>query len=146
MVIMNKKWISGVVVATALTLAVGGAVAAQGFARPANRLRAVLQAKALGVTAEQQEQIKALVQQQRTENQALIEQVRAARQALAAAISAVPPDAGAVEAASANLGALQAQAIATRARAMGQIFQLLRPDQQQKLQTRLAAARRANRR
>ena len=133
---MNKRWMSGALAAAALTLVAGGAVAAQRVARPANRLRGALQA--LGVTAAQKAEIRAVMQQRRTENQALVQQARAARMALAEAIAAVPPDAGAVEAASANLGALQAQVIASRARVMGQVFQSLTPEQQQKLQTRLA--------
>ncbi len=134
---MTRRWMGAAILAAiGIGPMTGSAVAAQRLTPPRHGLLIAL--RAVGVSAEQRQEIKTLVQQHQTEARPLIRQAAAARLALQEAVSAVPPDDAAVSTASANLAAVQAQAIATRARMTAQVFQRLTPDQQQKLQTLVA--------
>ena len=136
---MSQRWIRTALVAALLVApATFITASAQGFAARRNPLRVAL--RAVGVTDAQKQQIKAVAKQHQGEAQTVRRQVVAARGALREAVTAVPPNDAAVTEASANLAAAQAQATAARAKAVAEIFRLLTPEQQQKLQ-RLVARR-----
>ncbi len=97
--------------------------------------------RALGLTDEQRQQIRAAMSAHREEFRAVAERTRAARQAQLAAIEQVPMNESQIRAASSELAAAEADAAVLRARVHEQVFSLLTPEQQTKANA-LAAERR----
>jgi periplasmic protein CpxP/Spy len=95
----------------------------------------------LGLTDEQQQQIRAAMTSHREEFKSVAERVRKAREAQQAAIEQVPLNEPQIRAASSELAAAEADAAVLRARVHEQVFSLLTPDQQTKAKS-LAAERR----
>jgi len=86
----------------------------------------------LGITAEQRQQIRTIVQSHRQEFQALAERRRTAQQALQAAMTADQLDEAAIRSASAALAEVQADAAVLRAKVQREVFAVLTPEQQAK--------------
>lgn len=86
----------------------------------------------LGVTPEQRQQIRTIVQSHQQEFQALAERRRTAQQALQAAMTADPLDEAAIRSASAALAEVQADAAVLRAKVQREVFAVLTPEQQAK--------------
>lgn len=86
----------------------------------------------LNLTEGQREQIKAVAERHRPELRAAGEKLAAARQALMDASQAVPLNEGAIRTAADALGAAEADAAVSRARAYNDTFALLTPEQQAK--------------
>jgi Spy/CpxP family protein refolding chaperone len=99
----------------------------------------------LGLSPDQQQQIKTAMQSHRDEFKALGDRVRQARQAEQAAVEQVPMNEGQIRAASAALAAAEADMAVLRARVHEQVFSVLTPDQQTRAKQLQAdrAARRA---
>jgi periplasmic protein CpxP/Spy len=95
----------------------------------------------LGLTDEQQQQIRAAMTSHREEFKGVADRVRKAREAQQAAIEQVPLNEPQIRAASSELAAAEADAAVLRARVHEQVFSLLTPDQQTKAKS-LAAERR----
>jgi periplasmic protein CpxP/Spy len=95
----------------------------------------------LGLTDEQQQQIRAAMTSHREEFKSVAERVRKAREAQQTAIEQVPLNEPQIRAASSELAAAEADAAVLRARVHEQVFSLLTPDQQTKAKS-LAAERR----
>jgi len=100
--------------------------------------------RALGLTDDQRQQIRAAMSSHREEFRAVAERTRAARQAQQAAIEQVPMNESQIRAASSELAAAEADAAVLRARVHEQVFSLLTPEQQTKANA-LAAERRQRR-
>ena len=102
----------------------------------------------LGLSADQQQQIKNTMSGHRDEFKALADRVRKARDAEQAAIEQVPANEAQVRAAAGEFAAAQADMAVLRARVHEQVFSVLTPDQQTKAKQLQAdrAARRAQRR
>jgi Spy/CpxP family protein refolding chaperone len=86
----------------------------------------------LGLTDAQKTSINALLAEQRTSLRSEMDAIRQAREALDAAILTVPTDDGLLQAQARDLSALEARLTLARAQTEAKIFQLLKPEQQQK--------------
>jgi periplasmic protein CpxP/Spy len=86
----------------------------------------------LGLTDAQKTSINALLAEQRTALRSEMDAIRQAREALDAAILTVPTDDGLLQAQARDLSALEARLTLARAQTEAKIFQLLKPEQQQK--------------
>jgi Spy/CpxP family protein refolding chaperone len=100
--------------------------------------------RALDLTDDQRQQIRAAMSSHREEYRALAERTRAARRAQQVAIEQVPMNESQIRAASSELAAAEADAAVLRARVHEQVFSLLTPEQQTKANA-LAAERRQRR-
>ena len=88
----------------------------------------------LGVTDTQRDQIKAIADSHAAEWKGLADREQQARQALQVAIAAAPFDEVTIRQRSAELSAIDADAAVARARVRAEVFQVLTPEQQAKLQ------------
>jgi len=87
-------------------------------------------AKALGLTADQKQQAKAIFQQAKQEAQPVAQQLKQNRETLAAAIKA--NNVSQIQTLSAQQGNLRGQALAIRSEAMAKFYGTLTPDQKAK--------------
>jgi periplasmic protein CpxP/Spy len=98
----------------------------------------------LGLSPDQEQQVRGAMQSHRDEFKALFDRARQARQAEQAAIEQVPVNEAQIRAAASQLAAAEADMAVLRARVHEQVFNVLTPDQQTKakqLQTDRAARR-----
>ncbi len=95
----------------------------------------------LNLTADQQSQAKAIFQEARQSSQPIRQQLKQTRQSLRAAIQS--NNTAQIQQLSATEGSQIGQLAAVRGTAMAKVYQILTPDQQQKLQ-QLQQARRAD--
>jgi Spy/CpxP family protein refolding chaperone len=119
-----------------------------GFERHGHRgFGAMAGLQQLGLSPDQQQQIRGAMTSHRDEFKALFDRSRKARQAEQAAIEQVPMNEGQVRAAANEVAAAEADMAVLRARVHEQVFSLLTPDQQTKARQLQAdrAARRAQR-
>jgi Spy/CpxP family protein refolding chaperone len=86
----------------------------------------------LGVTADQRQQIRAILETRRADLKPLRDQALAARRGLADAIAAPAVNEQAIREASAKLAAVQADLAVLRARVRAEVFQVLTPEQREK--------------
>ena len=86
------------------------------------------------LTDAQREQVRQLVQQQRESSRALFERAQAARVAQRQAMDAIPFSEPAVRAAMAAMAEVEADLAVQEARLQSEIYGLLTPDQQERLQ------------
>lgn len=100
-------------------------------------------ASQLNLTAAQQAQVKSIFQEARQSGQPVRQQLRQTRQSLRAAVQA--NDTAGIQQLAAAQGSEFGQIAAIRGTAMAKVYQILTPDQQQKLAA-LQQARRAGRR
>lgn len=98
----------------------------------------------LELTDAQRQQIRQLAQQHRTTLRPLVERMRTAAAAQRQAIEAVPVDEGRIRAAAQELAQAQADLAVQQARLQGDVYALLTPEQQQRVQQ--LRAERQNRR
>jgi Spy/CpxP family protein refolding chaperone len=98
----------------------------------------------LNLSQAQKDQVKAFRDGQRKDVQAVRERMRAAHRQLREAMQADAPDESAVRTASAAVAAAQADHLALRAQAKGQLMQVLTPEQRQQMKE--ARAQRQTRR
>jgi Spy/CpxP family protein refolding chaperone len=99
----------------------------------------------LSLTDSQREQIKSIAQNHADEWKALLTREQQARQAEQAAIAAAQFDEVTIRQKSADLAAVNADIAVARARAHGELLQVLTPDQQAKLNDIAAKGPRGNR-
>ena len=92
-------------------------------------------ASQLNLSDTQKDQIKAIAQSHRDEWQSLADHVSAARQGLRAAITSGTFDEALIRDKSAALGQAEADVAVASARAFGEVFQVLTPEQQAKLRS-----------
>ena len=92
-------------------------------------------ASQLNLSDAQKDQIKAIAQSHRDEWQSLADHVATARQGLRAAITSGTFDEALVRDKSAALGQAEADVAVASARAFGEVFQILTPEQQAKLRS-----------
>ena len=92
-------------------------------------------ASQLNLSDAQKDQIKAIAQSHRDEWQLLADHVRTARQGLRAAITSGTFDEALIRDKSAALGQAEADVAVASARAFGEVFQILTPEQQAKLRS-----------
>jgi Spy/CpxP family protein refolding chaperone len=144
--------IAGAALLTMAALVGGATVWAQGgpdgFGRHGHRGFGVLGGlQQLGLSADQEQQIRTTMSGHRDEFKALADRVRKARDGEQAAIEQVPVNEAQVRAAAGELAAAQADMAVLRARVHEQVFSVLTPDQQTKAKQLQAdrAARRAQR-
>jgi Spy/CpxP family protein refolding chaperone len=88
----------------------------------------------LNLTSDQQDRIKQILDSHHDEQQAIGQKEAAAHQALQDAISGSTFDESAVRGRAADLAAVDADAAVAQARVYAEVFQILTPDQQKKLQ------------
>jgi periplasmic protein CpxP/Spy len=88
----------------------------------------------LGLTASQKDQLKSIAQSHSEEWKALLTREQQARQAQQAAVDAAQFDEVTIRQRSADLAAIEADIAVARARARGELLQVLTTDQQSKLQ------------
>jgi protein CpxP len=86
----------------------------------------------LGLSDQQRQQVRTVMEQHREELRALGEKVGAAHKAQHDAVMAVPFDEGQVRARANELAAVQADMAVLRARIHNEVFQVLTPEQQAK--------------
>jgi Spy/CpxP family protein refolding chaperone len=91
--------------------------------------------RAIALTDQQKDQIKAIADAHKTEWKALADRQRTARMALDATIAAGTIDENAIRQKSAELAAVEADAAVARAHAHAEVFQILTADQKQQLET-----------
>ena len=137
-----SRTIMGVLVAGLVTVTAGGIWAAQRQAGPpmgmGPRMVAGLFLSQLGITDAQRQQIKAIVERHRTDIQPLMERARAARAGLLSAEAADPLDDNAIRAKAAEAATIQGDLAVARAHLQADVFQVLTPDQQDKIRQRRA--------
>jgi protein CpxP len=102
-------------------------------------------ANQLGLSDTQRDQIKAIAQNHSDEWKTLLTREQTARQAEQAAINAAQFDEVTIRQKSADLAAVNADVAVARARARGELLQVLTPDQQTKLNDIEAKGPRGNR-
>jgi Spy/CpxP family protein refolding chaperone len=90
---------------------------------------------AVGLTSDQQTQIKVVLRAHEIEIETQMKATRAARQALHAAVMASPIDEGAIRARAADVGSVHADGAVLFARIRAEIDPILTADQKTKLQT-----------
>jgi Spy/CpxP family protein refolding chaperone len=135
---------TGVLVAGLLTVTAGSIWAGQRQAGPRAGMRMGfpmgpgLFLSQLGLSDAQRQQIRAIVQRHRTEIQPLMLRARASRVELRAAETADPFDDNAIRAKAGEVAAIQADLAVARAHLQADLFQVLTPDQQQKVRERRA--------
>jgi protein CpxP len=129
---MKKFWIS-----TAIVVALGVSLAAaegmrhhRGHGFLSGRM-----AQALNLTADQQAQIKSLMQAEKPKMQPLMGQLRSDEQQIREATQATPFDEAKVSALAANEAQARAQITVERARMQSQIYRLLTPEQRTKAES-----------
>jgi len=133
-------------VGTATVFAQGGP--GGGFGRHGHRgFGAMGGLQQLGLSPDQQQQVKNVMSSHRDEFKALMDRSRNARQAQQNAIEAVPVNEDLIRSTSTAVAAAEADMAVLRARVHEQVFSLLTPDQQTKAKQLQAdrAARRAQR-
>ena len=96
--------------------------------------QAGLELRALDLTDAQREQVRQLTQQQREQTRALLERARAAREAQRQAVEAIPFNEPQVRAALQALAEVQTELAVQQARIQSDVYALLTPEQQQRLQ------------
>jgi protein CpxP len=101
----------------------------RGFGGPFPMLRA------LDLTDAQREQVKAVLDQNKEEARATGERIAAARKAHHDAIETVPSDEGLIRSTANALAGVEADAAVQRSKVYNQIYQILTPEQQEKLKT-----------
>ena len=89
----------------------------------------------LGLTDEQKDQVKSIVESHKGEWKAIADRVRTAHEALEDAVTADAVDEGLVRQRSAEAGAVEADMAVARARAFAEFVQILTADQKAQLQT-----------
>jgi Spy/CpxP family protein refolding chaperone len=139
-----SRSITGVLVAGLLTVTAGSILAAQRQAGPRAGMRMGMRMgpglflSQLGISDAQRQQIKTIVQRHRTEIQPFMQRARASRAGLRAAETADPLDDNAIRAKAAEVAAIQTDLAVARAHLQADVFQVLTPDQQQKVRERRA--------
>lgn len=88
----------------------------------------------LDLTEAQQEQVRQLTRQHREQTRTFMDQLRKAQEAQRQAIETLPVDEGRIRAAAQELARAQADLAVQHARLRSEIYALLTPDQQQRLQ------------
>ena len=96
--------------------------------------RAGLALRALDLTDAQREQVRQLTQQHREQTRALVERAKAGREAQRQAVEAIPFSEEQIRAAMQALAEAQAELAVQQARLQSDIYALLTPEQQQRLQ------------
>ena len=86
----------------------------------------------LGLSDEQRQDVRAIMELHKAERQAIGQRLRDARRAQAEAVMAVPVDEAAVRARSAELAKVEADAAVLRARVHAEVYNVLTPEQQEK--------------
>jgi Spy/CpxP family protein refolding chaperone len=132
---------------TGTVFAQGGAGGPGGFGHHGHGFGMIAGLDQLGLSPDQQQQIKSTMASHRDEFRALMDRSRKAHQAQQAAIEQVPVNEDQVRSASSAVAAADADVAVLRARVHEQVFSLLTPDQQTKAKQLQAdrAARRAQR-
>jgi len=86
----------------------------------------------LGLSDEQRQEVRRIMELHKAERQAIGERLREARRAQSEAIMAVPVDESAVRARSAELAKVETDAAVLRARMHAEVYNVLSPEQQEK--------------
>jgi Spy/CpxP family protein refolding chaperone len=106
-----------------------------GFGGPGGGALGPMMLGQLNLTTDQQDRVKQILDSHRADQQSINQRLAAAHQSLQAAISGTTFDESAVRGRAADLAAVDADASVLQARTYAEVFQILTPDQQQKLQT-----------
>jgi Spy/CpxP family protein refolding chaperone len=106
----------------------------RGFGRGPGGPGVMLPLRQLDLTEAQRQQIRQLTERHRTDVRPLLERLRSAASAQQQAMNAVPVDEGRVRAAVEDLARVQADVAVQQARFQSDIFTLLTPEQQQRVQ------------
>ena len=86
----------------------------------------------LGLSDEQRQEVRRIMELHKAERQAIGERLREARRAQSEAVMAVPVDESAVRARSAELAKVETDAAVLRARMHAEVYTVLTPEQQEK--------------
>jgi protein CpxP len=86
----------------------------------------------LGLSDEQRQEVRRIMELHKAERQAIGERLREARRAQSDAVMAVPVDESAVRARSAELAKVESDAAVLRARMHAEVYNVLTPEQQEK--------------
>jgi periplasmic protein CpxP/Spy len=86
----------------------------------------------LGLSDEQRQEVRRIMELHKAERQAIGERLREARRAQSEAVMAVPVDESAVRARSAELAKVETEAAVLRARMHAEVYNVLTPEQQEK--------------
>lgn len=117
---------------------VGGvAVSAQkpGFGSGQRRAQAGLALRALDLTEAQREQVRQLTAQHREQSRALLDRLQAAQEARRKAVEAIPFNEPQIRTAAEALAEVEAELAVQQARLQADVYALLTPEQQTRLQT-----------
>jgi Spy/CpxP family protein refolding chaperone len=106
-----------------------------GFGGPGGGALGPMMLGQLNLTSDQQDRVKQILDSHRADQQSINQRSAAAHLALQGAIAGATFDESAVRSRAADLAAVDADASVLQARTYAEIFQILTPDQQQKLQT-----------
>ena len=90
----------------------------------------------LGLTDAQRDQVKAIAESHKTDWRALADRARTAHIALNEAVTTAPIDEALIRQRSSEVAAVDADMAVTRARAYAEVFQMLTPEQKEKVKSR----------
>ena len=140
---LNRS-VVGVLVAGLVAVTAGSIWAAQRQAGPRMGMRMGmgmvpgLSLSQLGITNPQRKQIQDVVQRHRTDIQPLMQRARIARAGLRTAETTDPIDDNAIRAKAAEVAAIEGDTAVARAHLQAEVFQVLTPNQQEKVRERQA--------
>jgi len=95
----------------------------------------------LGLTDAQRDQVKAIAESHKADWRALADRARAAHMALNEAVTTAPIDEALIRQKSSEVAAVDADMAVARARAYAEVFQILTPEQKEKVKARKAEGR-----
>jgi len=90
----------------------------------------------LGLTEAQRDQVKAIAESHKADWRALADRARDAHMALREAVTTAPVDEALIRQKSSEVAAVDADMAVARARAHAEVFQILTPEQKEKLKVR----------
>ena len=136
MTVIQKTKMAAITAAVGMVMGLGTAALAQphGDAGGAHRgMRGGFHGlRQLGLSDEQRQEVRRIMELHKAERQAIGERLRQARRAQSEAVMAVPVDESAVRARSAELAKTESDAAVLRARMHAEVYNVLTPEQQEK--------------
>ena len=136
MTVIQKTKMAAITAAVSVAMGLGTAVLAQPHGHAGGEHRGMRGGfhglRQLGLSDEQRQEVRRIMELHKAERQAIGERLREARRAQSEAVMAVPVDESAVRARSAELAKVETDAAVLRARMHAEVYNVLTPEQQEK--------------